>query len=180
MAAARRPFPHPPMAPRTRKRTTTADRLSFERAQDHTAPAMQIHGSCAARGNAGVLLTGPPGAGKSSLVLRLLRYGFRLVADDRVDIDAGVARPAAGLAGLLEVRGLGIVRLDHLSAAQLYLLVRLTDATPARLPAPARDAALDLPVVDLNPAWPGAPDRVALALDCALGEVPMLAGAFTA
>ncbi|WP_277813986.1 HPr kinase/phosphorylase [Acidisphaera rubrifaciens] len=139
-----------------------------------------MHGSCAARGNAGVLLTGPPGAGKSSLVLQLLRHGFRLVADDRVDIEAGIARPPADLAGLLEVRGLGIVRLDHLSAAHLRLLVRLTDGAPARLPAPARDTALNLPVVELNPGWPGAPDRIALALDCALGAVPMLAGAFAA
>ena len=55
---------------------------------------MQIHGSCASRTGDGVLLIGPPGAGKSDLLLRLLARGFDLVADDRVDID-GRHSPAA-------------------------------------------------------------------------------------
>ena len=102
---------------------------------------MQIHGSCASRAGDGVLLIGPPGAGKSDLLLRLLARGFDLVADDRVDIVDGVARPVPALAGLLEVRGLGIVRLPHVAAARLALVVEL--ATPAdRLPAPARHDAL--------------------------------------
>ena len=54
---------------------------------------MQIHGSCASRAGDGVLLIGPPGAGKSDLLLRLLARGFDLVADDRVDIVDGIARP---------------------------------------------------------------------------------------
>ena len=57
---------------------------------------MQIHGSCASRDGNGVLLIGPPGAGKSDLVLRLLARGFDLVADDRVDIEDGVARTRTG------------------------------------------------------------------------------------
>jgi len=141
--------------------------------------AMQVHGSCAARAGAGVLLTGLPGSGKSDLVLRLRAHGFALVADDRVDILDGIARPPAALAGLLEVRGLGILRLDHTPEAKLHLLVRL--GTPGeRLPAPERDPALDLPVLHLDAAHPGAADRIALALACALGEVGTLAGAFAA
>src|SRR6478672_1295596 len=61
---------------------------------------MQIHGSCASRTGDGVLLIGPPGAGKSDLLLRLLARGFELVADDRVDVVDGIARPSPALAGL--------------------------------------------------------------------------------
>jgi HPr kinase/phosphorylase len=140
---------------------------------------MQIHASCAARDGAGVLLLGPPGAGKSDMVVRLLERGFVLVADDRVEIDDGFARPAAGLAGLLEVRGLGILRLPHDAPARLHLAVRLGRAGP-RLPEPATDPASGLPLLDIDPSEISAAQRVALALDCALGRVPQLVGAFAA
>jgi HPr kinase/phosphorylase len=140
---------------------------------------MQIHGSCASRSGAGVLLIGPPGTGKSDLLLRLLSRGFDLVADDRVEIVDGIARPARNLAGLLEVRGLGIVRLPHVATTRLALVVELGDHA-ARLPEPMRHAALDLPLTRLDPSTASAPERVALALDCALGSVAQLAGAFAA
>ena len=140
---------------------------------------MQIHGSCASRAGDGVLLIGPPGAGKSDLLLRLLARGFDLVADDRVDIVDGIARPAPALAGLLEVRGLGIVRLPHVASARLALAVVLA-ASAARMPAPARHDAFDLPQVTIDPQAASAPERVALALDCALRRVTQVAGAFAA
>jgi HPr kinase/phosphorylase len=150
---------------------------------------MQIHGSCAARGGAGVLLVGPPGSGKSDLVLRLRTHGFELVADDRVDVSDGIARPPPALAGLLEVRGLGIFRLPHLAETRLALVVDLAALSPpapplgrslARLPVPERHAALDLPLVRIEAAAASAPERVALALDGALGRVSQVAGAFAA
>ena len=137
----------------------------------------QIHATCVARGEAGVLLLGPPGSGKSDLALRLLDCGFSLVADDRVDIENGIARAPHGLAGLLEVRGLGIVALPHADAARLALAVDLA-AEPPRLPLPERDERFGLPRIALNASLPGAPARVVLALDCALGRVTMIAGAF--
>lgn len=124
-----------------------------------------------------MLLLGPPGAGKSDMVLRLLDHGFMLVADDRVEIVDGVARPVAGGAGLLEVRGLGIVRLPHAGAARLRLAVTLGPGSE-RLPAPARHAALDLPLCTIDPARNAAARLVALALDCVLGRVSQVAGAF--
>jgi HPr kinase/phosphorylase len=140
---------------------------------------MQIHGSCASRDGAGVLVLGPAGSGKSDLVLRLLDRGFDLVADDRVEIEHGMARPPASLAGLIEVRGLGLLRLPHVPEARLALVVDVA-ARVERLPAPARHAALDLPLIAIDPAAASAPQRVALALDCALGRVAQLAGAFAA
>lgn len=123
-----------------------------------------------------MLLLGPPGSGKSDLALRLLARGFRLVADDRVALDGRVARPVANGAGLLEVRGLGIVRVEHVPRTVLALAVDLGEAR--RLPAPRRHPALDLPVVTIEAFAASAPERVALALDCALGRVCQVAGAF--
>src|ERR1700760_1504181 len=71
----------------------------------------RMHGSCVSRNEDAVLILGPSASGKSDLVLRLLSRGFDLVADDQVDIDDGIASCPPALAGLLEVRGLGIVRL---------------------------------------------------------------------
>jgi HPr kinase/phosphorylase len=140
---------------------------------------VRLHGSCVARDGAGVLILGPSGAGKSDLALRLLDRGFGLVADDQVDVLDGIARAPKALAGLLEVRGLGIVRLPYLSQAKLSLVIALTNHYE-RLPNPERHATLDLPVVHLDAAVPSAPDRVALALDCALGRVTQHVGAFAA
>jgi HPr kinase/phosphorylase len=140
---------------------------------------VRLHGSCVARNGAGVLLLGPSGAGKSDLALRLIGRGFALVADDQVDIHDGVASPPAVLAGLLEVRGLGLVRLPYQTSAKLRLVIDLTSEVE-RLPRPERHAALDLPLARLDAAGASAPDRVALALDCALGLVTQHAGAFAA
>jgi len=140
---------------------------------------MQIHASCASRSGDGVLLIGPSGSGKSDLVLRLLARGFDLVADDRVEIEDGVARPVPALAGLLEVRGLGIVRLPYVAATRLALVVELGDAA-TRLPVPARHDALGLPMTWLDAFAASAPDCVALALDCALGHIEQVVGAFAA
>lgn len=136
----------------------------------------QMHASCVSRDGAGVLLLGAPGCGKSDLALRLLSRGFMLVADDRVLIEHGLVRAAPGLAGLLEVRGLGIVRLPHVPEARPALAVEL--GTPPRLPQPRRHPDLDLPLVAVEPFAASAPERIALALDCALGRVSQLAGAF--
>jgi HPr kinase/phosphorylase len=140
---------------------------------------LHVHGSCVARDGAGVLILGPSGAGKSDLTLRLLNRGFALVADDQVEIRDGVAKAPHILAGLLEVRGIGIVRLPYVGSIKLSVVIMLTDQ-PERLPQPESHATLSLPVVRLHAASASAPDRVALALDCALGRVAQHAGAFAA
>ncbi len=130
-------------------------------------------------GEEAVLLLGPAGAGKSGLLLRLLHHGFQLVADDQVLVENGVARAPEALAGLLEVRGLGIFRLPYLASARLRLVIQLGEQ-PERLPAPRIHAGLGLPEIILDPACPAAPERTALALDAACGRVTQIAGAFAA
>lgn len=135
---------------------------------------MRLHASCAARGADGVLLVGPSGSGKSDLLLRLLDHGFDLVADDQVMLEHGHVSPPPPLAGLMEVRGLGILRLPFTPSARLALVVELGRAE--RLPEPAR--RFDVPLVRIDPALASAPARVTAALRCATGQAELLAGAF--
>jgi len=138
---------------------------------------MQIHASCVARDGAGVLLLGPSGAGKSDLALRLLDRGFTLVADDRVEIDGQEAWAPPSLAGLLEVRGLGIRRLPCLPRIRLALAVELGAPVP-RLPEPAIHAPAGIPLLALDAARPSAAQVVELALACATGRQAQTVGAF--
>jgi HPr kinase/phosphorylase len=139
----------------------------------------RMHGSCVSKGADAILVVGPPGSGKSNLTLRLLSRGFDLVADDQVDITDGIAACPAELAGLLEVRGLGVVRLPYRAEARLALVVEL-DGRVDRMPIPRQHPELHLPVITVDAAAASAPDKVALALDCATGRVTQVAGAFKA
>ncbi len=133
-----------------------------------------LHASCAERGGAGVLLLGPPGSGKSDLMLRLIDRGFGLVADDQVVLESGVASAPPALAGLLEVRGLGLIRLPFVGSARLALAVCLRRGE--RLPVPARYGIADVPMVLIDPLAASAPLLVAMALDAVLGRAVLQHG----
>ncbi|HEX3431520.1 MAG TPA: hypothetical protein VHT03_11595 [Rhizomicrobium sp.] len=79
-----------------------------------------------------MLLLGQSGSGKSDLALRLIAMGARLVADDRCEIffDGNTLRARAprSIAGVMEIRGLGIVGVPCASEARIALVVRIADA----------------------------------------------------
>lgn len=127
----------------------------------------------------GALIEGPSGIGKSDLALRALDAGFRLVADDRV-----VTFPSSGrlygkahqaLAGLIEVRGLGVVDAAALPFAEIALVIRCvaTSEVVERLPEPlsTRIQGVSVPVFDLWPREPAAPAKVRRMMQ-SLGSVP--------
>ena len=104
-----------------------------------------VHASAVLVGARAVLICGPSGAGKSRLALDLIEAGCsrrllftRLVGDDRVHLEnAGgrlLARPAETLAGLIEVRGAGIFRLDYEPCAVVGWVVDLAAKDAERLP----------------------------------------------
>lgn len=103
-----------------------------------------IHASCVLLGTEGILIRGAAGSGKSRTVREILRLAdnaglfARLVADDRVYLKALngrlLARAPENLVGLMEVRGLGIVRLPYEPEAVMRLVVDLEEAP--RMPAP--------------------------------------------
>jgi serine kinase of HPr protein (carbohydrate metabolism regulator) len=137
-----------------------------------TSTTIWLHASCVQCAGRGVLLLGRSGAGKSDLALRLIDDGARLVADDQVEIrraaDRLLARPAAVLAGLIEVRGLGIVRLPHCAEAAIELVVDLQPGQPMRrLPPDERHELLGLerPLLRLDPRAPSSVIKIKWALD---------------
>jgi serine kinase of HPr protein (carbohydrate metabolism regulator) len=106
-----------------------------------------VHASAVLVGDRAVLIRGPSGSGKSRLAFDLILAGHSgqippavLVGDDRVHLEVVqgrlVVRPARELAGLIEIRGLGIRRCDFAAQAVVGLVVDLSAADAERLPAP--------------------------------------------
>jgi HPr kinase/phosphorylase len=111
--------------------------------QSHTST---VHASAVLAGARAVLIRGASGTGKSRLALALVQAAqagglpfARLVGDDRVHLETHhqrlLVRPAATLAGLIEVRGLGIRTLEHEPVAVVGLVVDLAADDAERLPA---------------------------------------------
>ena len=98
-----------------------------------------IHATCVAIAGIGVVIRGHSGAGKSDLALRLIDGGAELVSDDycNVAVDAGrlSITPPANIAGQIEVRGYGIVKLPFCPRVTVGLVVDLKqEADIERMP----------------------------------------------
>ena len=132
---------------------------------------IRVHGTSVALGGDGILLRGPSGSGKSDLALRLIDEGGRLIADDQTELrlsgdDVSMAAPAT-IAGRMEVRGIGILRVPAVAAAPLRLVVDLAPGTAIeRLPEPGTCDYLDrrFPLIRLAPFEASAPAKLRLAL----------------
>jgi HPr kinase/phosphorylase len=112
-----------------------------------------IHASAVLIGPKAALIRGPAGSGKSRLVWDILQAALsgalpfaRLVGDDRVHVEAQagrlLVRPAPALAGMLEIRGIGIRRLPSEAVAAVGLVVDLAAEDAARLPGPKAGKAM--------------------------------------
>lgn len=149
--------------------------------------SVQLHATSVAINGHGVLLLGPPGSGKSDLALRLIDepgYGLgdellhaKLIGDDQIVLtrrgDQLIAAPAGPLAGLLEIRGLGIANCPHQAEAPLVLAVDLvSQAVIERLP--DKDdvvfcqIGVEIRQISLDAGTPSAPARVRAGLMAAL------------
>jgi serine kinase of HPr protein (carbohydrate metabolism regulator) len=142
-----------------------------------TVPAATVHASAVLVGARAVLIRGPSASGKSRLALDLIeaaRTGalrfVRLVADDRVHLENAngrlLARPAEALAGLLEVRGIGLLRLDYEPIAVVRLVIDLAAEDADRLPDPAQRhigiSGISLPRLAVAPGMAALPGVLAL------------------
>ena len=112
-----------------------------------TSDDATVHASAVLVGDTAVLIRGPSGSGKSRLAFDLILAGRTgqvsrtvLIGDDRVHLWASgghlLVRPATELAGLIEVRGLGIRTCGNASEAVVGLVVDLSAADAERLPPP--------------------------------------------
>jgi len=135
---------------------------------------VNIHASCVALGAQGVLLLGRPGAGKSDVALRLIDQGAQLVADDRTILftrRGGLyGKSPDSIRGLLEIRGLGIVKMPSRANVKIALVVKLGRAD-ARLPVHHRfqaprglSVSRPPPEILLNGHHASAPARIRAAL----------------
>ncbi len=148
-----------------------------------------MHGTCVLVSGIGVLLRGESGSGKSDVALRLIDGGARLVADDQVllHVENGrlIASAPDSLAGLLEVRGVGILPVPSVPSAMVGLLVDLVPHDRVeRLPDAACERLLAIPVphLALPPFDAATPAKLRLAAAAAkagtLGAVPAAMTAF--
>jgi hypothetical protein len=138
-------------------------------------PAQPVHATVVAQWAPGsgwraILISGPAGAGKSDLALRLIGRGWRLVADDSVHVFAsGEALHAVApetIAGRIEVRGVGIVPAATRGVVRLVLAVDLDGPAPERLPDPESRmlAGRALPRLRLTGFEASAVEKVAAAI----------------
>lgn len=116
-----------------------------------------VHASAVLAGARAVLIRGPAGAGKSQLAFALIQAAdtgllrfARLIGDDRLHLEVHhgrlLVRPATALAGLIEVRGLGIRRLDYEPVAVVGLVVDLAAEDAERMPAASETVLLGVAV----------------------------------
>ena len=113
-----------------------------------------LHATCVAVDGRGLLITGPSGAGKSALAIRLLALGAGLVSDDRTAVrvqngNLHASCPAAEIHGLIEARGIGLLRAPTVDSAQIALVADLSQSETERLP-PRRKITIlgcELPLV---------------------------------
>lgn len=135
------------------------------------------HATCVARRGRAALLRGPSGSGKSDLALRFLETypDAWLIADDQVILSGEGSHVYASapdvLKGLLEVRGLGIVRRAVPADARLFPVTLIVDLTPSqslpRIAEPRFETVhgVDLPVIPLAAFEVSAPQKLAMALE---------------
>ena len=117
----------------------------------------------------GVLIEGPSGAGKSDLALRCLDDGFRLVADDRTIVwrsgDRVFGRAPEALSGLIEARGLGVLREPALAFCQVVLVAACGPAERLPEPQSAARGGGQLPLVAVSPLESSAPAKLRRAIE---------------
>jgi HPr kinase/phosphorylase len=119
-----------------------------------TGPGQILHATCVSVDGRGLLIMGPSGSGKSSLAIKLLALGAKLVSDDRTALSADDGRiharcPAPVIGGLIEARGVGLLHAPTVESTVLALVADLSKTEPDRLP-PFRKVTImgcELPLV---------------------------------
>jgi HPr kinase/phosphorylase len=151
-------------------------------------PNSPLHASAVAYFGRALLILGESGQGKSSLALTLIQqHGFMLVGDDQILLESEdkhtlLVKPAPALASLLEVRGLGIMRMPYRCQAAVVAVLSLDPPYPRMpdfalpegstscpiLPGSSTSctlAGITLPLIHLDPKGPALANRALLALN---------------
>ncbi|WP_073142122.1 HPr kinase/phosphorylase [Litoreibacter ascidiaceicola] len=99
----------------------------------------QIHATCVAVDESGLLIVGHSGAGKSALALQLMAFGAELVADDRCELSDSsrgvMARRPDELPEAIEARGIGVLSAPSTGPVMISAIVDLDCTAQSRVPA---------------------------------------------
>lgn len=106
-----------------------------------------VHASAVMVGDRAILIRGPSGSGKSRLAFDLILAGrsgvipaTTLIGDDRIVLIAKdgtlVAEGSPKLAGMIEIRGLGIRKIGFVASGKVVVVVDLSAPDAERLPPP--------------------------------------------
>lgn len=129
---------------------------------------IKMHASVISMKGQAVLLRGPSGFGKSDLALRMMDQGADLVSDDYVELDVKkgqiIARPPKAIQGLMEVRGLGLIKVQYLEEAVVTLACNLVGSNIVdRVPVSASRLILDgvaIPLFSLDGLAASGPAKI--------------------
>jgi HPr kinase/phosphorylase len=122
-----------------------------------------VHGTAIAVDGRGLLILGGTGTGKSALALAMIGLGAKLIADDQTMLslakgDVLLSCPNPDLAGVIEARGVGLMRAEAISAAPLTLVIDLdlseTDRLPPRRSVTVLGCVIDLVYGHQSPTFP--------------------------
>ena len=142
------------------------------------SPSEKVRGTCVEVEGLGVLFRGPTGSGKSDLALRLIDGGARLIADDYTELSSEnttlMARAPETIRGLLEVRGIGILKIGGALQAELGVVIDLVTAEQLeRRPEDERVELLGIhvPLFRLAPLEASGPAKVRLIVRWVKGSI---------
>ena len=140
-----------------------------------------VHGTAVLFGADGVLIRGASGSGKSALALQLIRQGGRLIADDRLTLSRCHGRLVASApfatAGLIELRGRGLVKVPHERSGVVRLVVDIVAEDEAdsegleRMPEAHQLTAELLGIALPCQPVPAVTERAVVLVEAALGAV---------
>ncbi len=154
----------------------------FPDSQFPESKILRLHATCVAIKSHGVLLVGEPKSGKSDLALRLIDRGATLVSDDQVELtrdgDTITAHTPGNIAGLIEVRGVGIFKKKYQSKQQVHLVVQLNSKEAIeRLPYPEsfECMGINIPQLRLCPFEASSVIKIEMAI-AALEDHSMMVG----
>lgn len=100
---------------------------------------MLEHATCIELNGKGILIVGDSGSGKSDLAIRLIDSGGILVSDDYVELieknNKLIAKTAPNIGGMIEVRGVGLIKINYKERTNVELVLKLTERKQiSRLP----------------------------------------------
>jgi hypothetical protein len=139
-----------------------------------TAPLgiVRHQATCVSIAGRGVLIEGPPGLGKSSLALALMDRGAALVGDDGVSLERDgerlIASPVPAIAGLIEVRNLGLISVPVVGGVPVALVLVLDHDAP-RFVTEAEETVRHGARLPLIRLWPDSP-QLALRAELAVRQ----------